>query len=58
MAFNDLVKSLGNSYSVQGWGMMIFKDTMKKLKNDLRKWNVKVYGCLNEAKLEKNKRDS
>lgn len=38
--------------------MMIFKDTMKKLKNDLRKWNVKVYGCLNEAKLEKNKRDS
>ena len=50
--FKDFVRSKWHSYEVQGGGMFVFKEKLKKLKADLKIWNREVFGYVN---LEGNK---
>ena len=36
------------SYEVQGGGMYIFKEKLKKLKVDLKVWNKEIFGNVNQ----------
>ena len=44
------------SYDVQGGGIYIFKEKLKKLKADLKVWNKEVFGDVNLVSEELQKR--
>jgi len=45
--FKELVSLKWSSYEVQGGGIYIFKEKLKKLKADLKVWNKDVFGDVN-----------
>ena len=42
--FLEFVRVEWTNYEVQGGGMYIFKEKLKKLKADLKVWNKEVFG--------------
>ncbi|XP_068472346.1 uncharacterized protein [Phaseolus vulgaris] len=54
--FKDFVRTKWASYDVQGRGIFIFKEKLKKLKADLKVWNKEVFGDVNLASEELQKR--
>ena len=47
--FKVILKEKWLNYEVQGGGIFIFKETLKKLKADLKVWNKEVFGDVNQA---------
>jgi len=47
--FKVILKEKWLNYEVQGGGIFIFKEKLKKLKADLNVWNKKVFGDVNQA---------
>ena len=47
--FKFFLKEKWLNYKVQGGGIFIFKETLKKLKADLKVWNKEVFGDVNQA---------
>ncbi|XP_068492295.1 uncharacterized protein [Phaseolus vulgaris] len=45
--FSEMVKNNWNSYSVQGNALVRFKEKLKCLKEDLKVWNMDVFGNIN-----------
>ena len=54
--FKEFVNLKWASYDVQGGGIYIFKEKLKKLKADLKVWNKEVFGDVNLAREELQKR--
>jgi len=54
--FKDFVRRKWVSYDVQGRGIYIFKEKLKKLKVVLKVWNKEVFGDVNLASEELKKR--
>ncbi|XP_068498435.1 uncharacterized protein [Phaseolus vulgaris] len=54
--FKDFVCSCWSSYKVTGGGIFVFKEKLKKLKADLKVWNREVFGDVNQASKEFQKR--
>jgi len=52
----DFVRRKWVSYDVQGRGIYIFKEKLKRLKVDLKVWNKEVFGDVNLASEELQKR--
>lgn len=44
--FKEFVSRKWDSYNIDGWGSFIMKEKLKLLKEDLKKWNVEVFGNL------------
>ncbi|XP_068504281.1 uncharacterized protein [Phaseolus vulgaris] len=47
--FKDFVRTKWESYEVQGCGIFVFKEKLKKLKEDLKVWNIESFGNINLA---------
>ncbi|XP_068504131.1 uncharacterized protein [Phaseolus vulgaris] len=47
--FKVFLKERWPSYEVQGGGIYIFKEKLKKLKADLKVWNKTIFGDVNQA---------
>jgi len=50
------VSSIWSSYEVVGGGIFVFKEKLKKLKVDLKVWNIEAFGDVNLASKEVQKR--
>ena len=46
LGFKEFVKEKWSSYNVQGNSISKLKDKLKLLKEDLKEWNINVFGCL------------
>ncbi|XP_057453055.1 uncharacterized protein LOC130744910 [Lotus japonicus] len=49
-SFKKFVEDSWTKLQVQGRGIFIFKEKLKMLKADLKKWNVKVFGDVNASR--------
>ena len=54
--FKELVRLKWSNYDVQGGGIFIFKEKLKKLKADLKVWNKEVFGDINRISEELKKK--
>lgn len=34
------------SYEIEGWGGFIVKEKLRRLKEDLKRWNIEVFGSI------------
>ena len=50
------MSSSWSSYEVIGGGIFIFKEKLKKLKADLKVWNKEIFGDVNLASKEVQKK--
>jgi len=55
-SFKEFVSSSWSAYKVTGGGIFVFKEKLKKLKADLKVWNREVFGDVNQASKEIQKR--
>jgi len=54
--FKEFVSLSWSSYKVGGRGIFVFKEKLKKLKSNLKGWNKEVFGNVNQACVEIQKR--
>jgi len=47
--YKEFLRIKWSSYEVQGGGMFIFKEKLKKLKANLKVWNKEVFGNVNRV---------
>ncbi|XP_057780084.1 uncharacterized protein LOC130998691 [Salvia miltiorrhiza] len=46
--FEEVVRESWNRSGIRGWSCFVFKEKMKRLKNDLKKWNKSTFGVIDE----------
>lgn len=54
--FKKIVEDSWNSYDVEGWYWFRVKEKLKRLKDDLMKWNRDIFGSI-DNKVEQLKQD-
>ncbi len=54
--FKEFVSSSWSAYKITGGGIFVFKEKLKKLKADLKVWDREVFGDVNQASKEIQKK--